>query len=235
MFDEKNMEWAPKYGKEVPVNQSPKYKQARANAIDILQKHPYLKESDFWILMHETKSGKMNYDGLIISHLGCLKINENLPKEKKFIPSCVSVTQLGYNNTLVFTYCSDAQGIYEVGEVSPQNCKNAYVYAMALKRCFDRVVLKLSKIAFQGVLSDSEIDGAEEDAVQPEPDADNDLRAWRDQLSAKITVYCKEKNADRREVIRKLIKEFKTKQIGASVEACRLEIGLLDKWLVGEQ
>lgn len=39
-----------------------------------------------------------------------------------------------------------------------KNCKNEYPYAMALKRCFDRVVLKLSKLAYVGIMSDSEAD-----------------------------------------------------------------------------
>ena len=37
--------------------------------------------------------------------------------------------------------------IYEIGEVSQANCRNAYPLAMAYKRCFDRVVLKKSKLA----------------------------------------------------------------------------------------
>ena len=62
----------------------------------------------------------------------------------------------GYKNTLVYTYCCEEQGIYEVGEVSKSNCTNDYPYAMAFKRCFDRVVLKKCKLAYAGVYSDSE-------------------------------------------------------------------------------
>ena len=41
-----------------------------------------MSEADFWILMNRTKAGdKMLYSGLIISHNGCLKINDNLPDE----------------------------------------------------------------------------------------------------------------------------------------------------------
>ena len=36
------------------------------------------------------------------------------------------------------------------------NCQNDYPYAMAYKRLFDRVVLKLSKLAYSGIYSDSE-------------------------------------------------------------------------------
>ena len=106
----------------------------------------------------------MAYSGLIISHNGCLKINDCL--ESKFTPSCVFFDKDGYKNSLVYSYCNDEQGIYEVGEVSDKNCSNAYPYAMAYKRLFDRVVLKLSKFAYSGIMSDSE----SEDFVQPETD-----------------------------------------------------------------
>ena len=98
------------------------------------------------------------YSGLIISHDGCLKINDSLDDKLKFKPDCVSIEKDGYNDSLVFTYNCKEQGIYEVGEVSKNNCKNDYPYAMALKRCFDRVVLKNSKIAYSGIYSDSEAD-----------------------------------------------------------------------------
>jgi hypothetical protein len=64
----------------------------------------------------------------------------------------------GYNHSLVYSYVSAEQGLYEVGEVSADNCKNSYPYAMALKRLFDRVVLKNSKIAYSGIYSETESD-----------------------------------------------------------------------------
>jgi hypothetical protein len=62
----------------------------------------------------------------------------------------------GYNDSLVYSYSNDEQGIFEVGEVSLKNCTNAYPYAMALKRCMDRVILKNSKLAYSGIYADSE-------------------------------------------------------------------------------
>ena len=156
-FGEKKTEYSPKHGKEVPVWQSPKYEESKAKAIEIIKSGKYgVQESDFWILMNITKSEKMAYTGLIISHNGCLKINDCL--ESKFDPSCVTVDKEGYKGSLVYTYCNKEQGIYEVGEVSGSNCKNEYPYAMAYKRLFDRVVLKLSKLAYAGIYSDSEAD-----------------------------------------------------------------------------
>ena len=156
-FGEKKMEYSPKHGKEVPVWQSPKYEESKAKAIEIIKSGKYnVQESDFWILMNVTKSEKMAYTGLIISHNGCLKINDCL--ESKFDPSCVTIDKDGYKGSLVYTYCNKEQGIYEVGEVSASNCKNEYPYAMAYKRLFDRVVLKLSKLAYAGIYSDSEAD-----------------------------------------------------------------------------
>lgn len=157
MFNEQKEE---RYkGKNIPVWQSPKYEQSRKKALEIIKEYERIEEADFWILMNTIKGGEtMMYSGLIISHNGCLKINDAQSAEKKFKPSCVTFDKEGYNNSLVFTYCNDEQGIYEVGEVSAQNCKNSYPYAMAYKRLFDRVVLKLCGLAYDGVYSDSEAD-----------------------------------------------------------------------------
>lgn len=149
---------------ELPVWQSPKYKEARQKAIEAIESDLFkghLTESDFWILKNKTKTGKLAYTGLIISHNGCLKINDLLPDEKKFKPSCLSLDKEGFSTdpnkkTLVFTYINDDQGLYEVGEVSATNCQNAYPYAMALKRAIDRVILKNSRLAYSGIYSDSE-------------------------------------------------------------------------------
>lgn len=153
MFGEKKEEYSKKQNKNIPVWQSPKYIEARDKAKELIESKKYdLKEGDFWILMNETKNGSMGYSGLIISHNGCLKINDKL--ENKINPKCFTVEKDGYKGSLVYTYCDEE--IYEVGEVSATNCKNDYPYAMAFKRCFDRVVLKKCKLAYAGVYSDSE-------------------------------------------------------------------------------
>lgn len=150
-------------GVTLPVEfKTPKYLEAKSKAIELLESKEYkdiLKESDFWILVNTySNKTKAMYSGLIISHDGCLKINDSLDEKLKFKPSCVKIDKEGYKDSLVFTYNCPEQGIYEVGEVSKDNCKNDYPYAMALKRCFDRVVLKNSKIAYSGIYSDSESD-----------------------------------------------------------------------------
>ena len=155
MFNEQKEEYSRKQGGNIPVWQSPKYIQAKEKAIELINSKKYdLNEGDFWILMNETKTGKMQYSGLIISHNGCLKINDKL--ENKINPRNFILDKDGYNGSLTYTYIDDE--IYEVGEVSNNNCKNEYPYAMALKRCFDRVVLKKCKLAYEGVYSDSEAD-----------------------------------------------------------------------------
>lgn len=157
MFDEKTTEFYK--GKQLPVWKSPKYEESRAKAIEIIGKYKCIEEGDFWILMNTIKGGEtMMYSGLIISHNGCLKINDEQTAENRFKPECVSLDKDGYKDSLVFTYCNAEQGLYEVGEVSSENCKNSYPYAMAYKRLFDRVVLKLCKLAYSGVYSDSEAD-----------------------------------------------------------------------------
>lgn len=158
-FGEKREERSAKSGKDIPVWASPKYKMARNKACEMIDSGKYgLEDADFWILMNETRNGNMAYSGLIISHNGCLKINDTLPPEKRFRPSCVTVDKEGWNKTLVYTYCCEEQGIFEVGEFSDKNGKNSYPYAMAVKRMFDRVVLKASKLAYSCVYSETESD-----------------------------------------------------------------------------
>ena len=201
-FGEKKTEYNIKLGKEVDVWQSPKYVEAKNKAIETLESDIYknvLSESDFWILMNATKSGKMAYTGLIISHNGCLKINDALPAEKKFKPSSVSITETGYKGSLVYTYINDSQGIYEVGEVNSENCKNAYPYAMALKRCIDRVILKSSRLAYSGIYSDSE---AEEFKKDPEEPAKEDIKV---NVRAELLEFCKDYEID----IKDIAAEFK--------------------------
>lgn len=151
-------------GRKLPVEWiTPKYKEAKRKVIELLESEKYknvLEESDFWILYNTySNKTKVMYSGLIISHDGCLKINDSLDETLRFKPECMSLDKEGYNNSLVYTYNCPEQGIYEVGEVSPSNLKNGgYPYAMALKRCMDRVILKNSKIAYSGIYSDSEAD-----------------------------------------------------------------------------
>lgn len=150
-------------GKTLPVEFiTPKYKEVRNKAIELLESDKYkgvLETSDFWILVNTySNKTKAMYSGLIISHDGCLKINDVLDENLRFKPECMTIDKDGFNNSLVFTYNCPEQGIYEVGEVSKDNCKNDYPYAMALKRCMDRVILKNSKIAYAGIYSDSEAD-----------------------------------------------------------------------------
>jgi hypothetical protein len=207
-FGEKKAEYSAKHGKDIPVWQSPKYLESKAKAEEIIKSGKYgVKEADFWILMNATKSEKMAYTGLIISHNGCLKINDCL--DSKFAPSCVTVDKDGYKGSLVYSYCNDDQGIYEVGEVSAANCKNEYPYAMAYKRLFDRVVLKLSKLAYAGIYSDSEAEefaqridapdqnnGEETDnnRVQPKGTPRERLIAKLNELGINIKTYAKDHN-----------------------------------------
>jgi len=195
-FGEKSTEWNAKVGKEVETFLTPKYKEAKKKAIEALESDMYksvLSESDFWILMNATKNGKMAYTGLIISHNGCLKINDALPAEKRFKPSCLTIDKDGFNKSLVYTYCNDEQGIYEVGEVSDKNCTNAYPYAMALKRCMDRVILKSSKLAYAGIYSDSE---AEEFKNDPKEETEPE-KLTCDVCKNEITKFTDKKGIER--------------------------------------
>jgi len=147
-------------GKSVSVTQTLKYQNSKKAAIKIIDEKQYdLTEADFWILLTFNKEHtKCFYNGLIISHNGCLKINDKLDDDLKFTPECLSRSENCYNNSLIYEYNNPKQKIYEVGEINSKNCRNDYPYAMAFKRCFDRVVLKLSKLAFAGIYSEVEAD-----------------------------------------------------------------------------
>lgn len=192
-------------GIELPVWQSPKYKEAKKGVIDILESEKYknvLDVSDFWILMNTyANKTKMMYTGLIISHNGCLKINDLL--ENKFNPNCLTLDKEGYNNSLVYTYKDE--DVYEVGEVSKENCKNNYPYAMALKRCFDRVVLKKCKLAYKGIYSDSEADEFSEKIEQKEDNIEYE-QATAEQIKI-INKYYNEKT------IKKILEHYEVDSI----------------------
>lgn len=201
-FGENKTEYNAKTGKTCDVWQTPKYLEAKRKAIEALESKEYkdvLTEGDFWILMNGTKSGKMAYTGLIISHNGCLKINDRLPENLRFKPSCMSLDKDGFNNSLVYSYCNDEQGVYEVGEVSAKNCTNAYPYAMALKRCMDRVILKNSKLAYSGIYSDSEAEEFKNDddkKPKTETKAPSNISVTGDEVKKDLARLCKDNGLD---------------------------------------
>ena len=170
-FGEKTEEYHAGLGEKLPVWQSPKYLQSKEKAIELIEDGSYgLDTGDFWILQNATKSKKMMYMGLIISHNGCLKINDKLPIELKFKPSSVSFVKDDGDKTKVMSYINEEQGVYEFGEISPNNCKNDYPYAMVLKRLMDRVILKNSKVGFFGIYSETE---SEDFKYKPENKEEN--------------------------------------------------------------
>lgn len=164
-FGIKSRERHPKSGQFVDVWQNPKFVEGVKTAQKLIEGNKYgLTEADFWILKTFNQTG-CQYAGLIISHNGCLKINDSLPKEQKFVPSCVTWVK-NMQGDLVLQYLNDYQGILEFGEASIKNCQNAYPFAMVLKRLQDRVILKNSKIAFSGIMSEVESDEFKEPVKQ---------------------------------------------------------------------
>ena len=172
MFGEKKTENIK--GTECPVWQTPKYELSKQKALEIIDSDKYgIQEGDFWILMNTYANGqKVAYTGLILSHNGCLKINDKL--EDGFRAEYLSREWL--NGSLIYEYNDGT--LYEVGEVSPNNCKNDYPYAMAFKRCFDRVVLKKSKLAFSNIYSEVEADEFKMQITETDPsDLANEFNA----------------------------------------------------------
>ena len=171
-FGAQKMEYNSKARANTKTWESPKFLEGKKKAIELIDKTEYgLTEADFWIL--KTYSEKtVTYAGLIISHNGCLKINDKLAAEAKFVPSCVSWVRNGAGD-LVLQYLNDKQGILEFGEASIKNCTNAYPFAMVLKRLQDRVILKNSKIAFSGIMSEVESEEFKRTERDEQEKADN--------------------------------------------------------------
>lgn len=171
-FGAQKMEYNSKAGANTKTWESPKFLEGKKKAVELIDKTEYgLTEADFWIL--KTYSAKtVTYAGLIISHNGCLKINDKLAAEAKFVPSCVSWVRNGAGD-LVLQYLNDKQGLLEFGEASIKNCTNAYPFAMVLKRLQDRVILKNSKIAFSGIMSEVESEEFKRTEREEQEKADN--------------------------------------------------------------
>lgn len=242
-FGEKKTEYNAKLGKEVEVWQSPKYLEAKKKAIEALESDMYkgvLTEGDFWILMNGTKTGKMAYTGLIISHNGCLKINDALPADKRFKPSCMSLDKDGYNGSLIYSYSNDDQGVYEVGEVSAKNCTNAYPYAMALKRCIDRVILKNSRLAYAGIYSDSEAEEIKNESKEESKAPANVSKTTTkteaapevsgEEIQKNLVKLCKDNNLD----LRQICKEYKLNVNSTVEDLAAAYYALNNKILKGE-
>lgn len=219
-FGEKETEYDSKLGEDIEVWQSPKYKESKDKAIEIIDSKKYgVSEGDFWILKNKTQSGKMAYTGLIISHNGCLKINDNM--ENKVKPNCFQLDKEGYNGSLVYTYIDE--DTYEVGEFSSSNGKNAYPYAMAFKRCFDRVVLKKSKLAYSGIYSEVE---AEEFKKEQETETIDEFKEHNN-LEIELDKLIEQENVD----YEKLVEMYKTDDIHKmSVKQLKHAIGNIDKF-----
>ena len=87
-----------------------------------------------------------NKNALIVKHKALEKISAHLVMW--FDPPTIieSNTEKKIVSLVVQGYIDDGKGkntAWSIGEVSPQNTSNKYVYAMAEKRAIDRVILKL--------------------------------------------------------------------------------------------
>lgn len=157
-FGEKKTEFID--GQNLEVWMTPKYETSKEAAIKLLESKEYgdvLTESDFWILMNKTKSGKMAYTGLIISHDALLKINNRLDDSLRFKEEyCSEPISFDYagKKGMMMVYRDKRDGMLEVGEITPDNCKNSYPFAMLSKRIFDRVVKRKANLI--GIYSDAE-------------------------------------------------------------------------------
>ena len=133
-----------------------KLQQSIDKAKELIEGFKSLNRDDFWELQRKNNdTNKLFTVAWIMSHNGCLKIANE--KDIKLSGKFEVITN--DKNDVVVTYSDPDNGIFEIGEASPlNNAKNVYPYAMALKRCQDRAILKITGLAYQGVYSDTEAD-----------------------------------------------------------------------------
>jgi len=122
-----------------------------------------LQPEDFWQLRRGGKTIT------IITHNACEKIAEmvNIVIGE---PKWLSQGQDGVWAVQVtgWKVLQPEHKIWTTGESSPDNCKTDYPVAIAEKRAKDRLILKLVNASEYGVLSESEMDGLERPATEPE-------------------------------------------------------------------
>lgn len=174
-FGEKNEEYSASLKKKIPVVVTQKYLKTKQQIVEMLDSGKYigLDDSNFWILMNQTKDGRMAYTGLIISHDGMKIINDNLPKEKQVKAGCFSIPVMSeYKKDCMYMYYQDEETM-EFGEISVDNCKNSYPYAMLYKRCYDRVVKDKAKM--YGVYSEAEADEFAQRLLDSVPSSEKNL------------------------------------------------------------
>jgi len=181
-FGEKRKEYYK--GAEIEVGVNEKYLESRKKACEMIESGKYgLTESDFWILKNKI-GNKLYYNGLIISHQGVQKVNDHLEDELKFKEEyCSDPISFEYagRKGLMMTYRDKRDGLLEYGEISEENCKNEYPYAMLLKRTFDRVVLVKSKLKFYGIYGEDEA----EEFKPNEADINNALDEEQNSIESK--------------------------------------------------
>ena len=177
MFKEKEKEIY--NGVEYPVVKTNKYEEAKASALKLLkEKKFHLAEGDFWLLRKFDKNiNCVVYDGLIISHNGVKKINASLEEDNKFDPfyllkpetrnaengsGTLNMEQTAVNGIPGYKltyFATGKQKEYCVAEINNYNLRDMrYPFAMLQKRLFDRVVLDLAEVGFDGIMVEDEAD-----------------------------------------------------------------------------
>lgn len=156
-FGENDYDFA--FGSKIPVKVLPKYKSIRKKVVELIDSGQFnLSDGDFWILKNYKKDkSECYYSGLIISHDALVRVNDQLPLDHQFNQQyCSDPIPTEWNGVHGYRmdYRDKRDGMFEYGEISTNNCKNDYPYAMLLKRTFDRVVKRKAKLSM--VYSDSE-------------------------------------------------------------------------------
>lgn len=140
-----------------PVQYEQKYHTARIAVCRMIEESPAgLLDEDFYIQKKRTQFGGVVYSGLVITHAGCQKLAQELPEDNRIKPECFHRYENVFNGSLIYEYVDE--NTYQVGEVSSMNCSHPWPYAMAFKRCYDRVVLEKTALSASGVHSVEEAD-----------------------------------------------------------------------------
>lgn len=138
-------------------------KQSQDRAFEMLEKYKSLTKDDFWLLERKLKSGFVT-KLVIIKHNGCLKIANE--KGLKLKPEGYKIIKEETKDVVIGYYDDRLLSGFEVGEASALNCKSDYPWAIALKRCQDRALLKILNLAEEGIYSEEEAEEFKEKIPQ---------------------------------------------------------------------
>ena len=148
-------------GVECTVIKTPEFEASKKAMVSLFESElgqkAKITTADTWIQENLSKDKKyVIFSRLILTHTGYEKLNEALPKEKQFDPSCVAgpIDYVTFDGAAGVYYEYKGK-VYALGECNAKNCFISYPLSVAYKRMFDNAVGALAGLF--GIYSDSAV------------------------------------------------------------------------------